>query len=121
MIGNMTCKLCRLQLESPSALISSRNNMGDLWHRRMDHLHHGALNMLKEIVTNLPELSTEHSDVYKGCALGKYAKTTFPRIDSRLKGIFDLVHSYVCKIMYLASLTRCAYFFTFIDDFSNKT
>jgi hypothetical protein len=40
----------------------------------MAHLHHGALNVLKEIVTGLLELSIEHSDVCKGCALGKYAK-----------------------------------------------
>jgi hypothetical protein len=50
--------------------------------RRMAHLHHGALNVLKEIMTGLPELSTEHSDVCKGCALGKSVKTTFPSSDS---------------------------------------
>jgi hypothetical protein len=95
--------------------------MGELWHRRMAHLHHGALNVLKEIVSSLLELSTEHNDVCKGCAFGKYAKKTFPSSDSRSKGILDLVHSDVCRPMSSASLTRCEYFVTFIDDFSRRT
>jgi hypothetical protein len=85
------------------------------------HLHHGALNILKEIVTGLPELSIEHSDVCKGCALGKYAKTSFPSSDSRSKGALDLVHSDVCGPMSSTSLIGCEFFFTFIDDFSRKT
>jgi hypothetical protein len=86
----------------------------------MAHLHHGALNVLKEIVTGLPESSIEHNDVCKGCALGKYAKTTFPSSDSRSKGILDLVHSNVCRPKSSTSLTKCEYFVTFIDDFSRK-
>jgi transposase InsO family protein len=121
MIGIRSRKLYRLQFESPQALISNNKDMGELWHRRMAHLHHGALNVLKEIVTGLPELSTEHSDVCKGCALGKYAKTSFPSSDNRSKGILDLVHSDVCGPMSSTSLTRCEYFVTFIDDFSRKT
>jgi hypothetical protein len=87
----------------------------------MAHLHHGALNVLKEIVTGLPVLSTKHNDVCKGCALGKYGKTTFPSNDGRLKGLLDLVHSNVCGPMSSTSLTGCEYFVTFIDDFSRKT
>jgi hypothetical protein len=89
MIGIRPRKLYRLQFESPRALINSTKDMGELWHKRMAHLHHGALNILKEIVIGLLELSTEHSDVCKGCALGKYAKTSFPGSDSRSKGAFQ--------------------------------
>ena len=121
MIGIRSCTLYRLQFESLQALINNTNDMGELWHRRMAHLHHGALNILKEIVIGLPELSTKHSDMCKGCTLGRYAKTTFPSSDSRSKGILDLVHSDVCRPMSLASLTGCEYFVTFIDDFSRKT
>ena len=42
----------------------------------MDHLHHHDLSILRDIVTGVPEFNTEHSEVCKGCALGKYVKTT---------------------------------------------
>ena len=49
------------------ALIGSDSSCGkelnELWHRRMGHLHHGALMMLKEIVTGVLELGTKHDDV----------------------------------------------------------
>jgi transposase InsO family protein len=121
MIGIRSCKLYRLQFESPEALVTNTKDMGELWHRRMSHLHHGAVNVFKEIVTGLPELSTEHNDVCKGCALGKYTKTTFPSNDNRSKGVLDLVHSDVCGPMFSTSLTGCEYFVTFVDDFSRKT
>ena len=88
------------------------------WHT---YLHHGAFNVLKEIVTGLPELSVKHQGVCKGCALGKYAKTAFPSSDSRSKGILDLIHSDVCGPMSAVSLSGYKYYVTFIDDFYRKT
>jgi len=62
-------------------LIGNNHNgekeLNELSHRRMGHLHHEALRMLKETVTGVPVLSTEHDDLCRGCVLGKYAKTTF--------------------------------------------
>jgi len=54
-------KLYRLQLESPMALIGSNGDkdLNDLWHRRMGHLHHGALRILKKTITRVPDLSIE--------------------------------------------------------------
>ena len=44
-IGFRSNKLYRLQLEFPMALIGSsgEKDLNELWHRRMGHLHHGAL------------------------------------------------------------------------------
>jgi transposase InsO family protein len=86
----------------------------------MAHLHHGALRVLREIVTRVPDSSTKNHELCKGCALGKYTKTTFPNSDSRAAGILDLIHSDVCGPMSLASLTGCLYYVIFIDDFSRK-
>jgi IS30 family transposase len=61
----------------------------------MAHLHHGALKVLREAVTRLPEFSFDQHDVCKGCALAKYTKTVFPSSDSRSNGILDLIHSNV--------------------------
>lgn len=80
-------RLYRLQIDSPMALIgsgdSSRKELNELWHKRMGHLHHGALDMLRETVTGVPKLGTKPDDMCKRCVLGKYAKETFPRSDNK--------------------------------------
>ena len=46
-------KLYRLMFQTMGALFSntSSSDLCELWHRRMAHLHHGALRVLREIVT----------------------------------------------------------------------
>jgi hypothetical protein len=84
-IGTRHEKLYKLMFQPASALChsTSSNDLCELWHKRMAHLHHGALRILREIVTGVPEFSTEHQELCKGCALGKYTKTVFPSSDSR--------------------------------------
>ena len=77
--------------------------------------------MLREMTTGMPEFSIESSGVCRGCALGKYTKTTFPSSDNRLEGVLELIHSYLCGPMPSASLTGFEYYITFIDDFSTKS
>ena len=48
-------------------------------------------------------------------------KASFPRSDTRAKGVLDLVHSDVCGPMSTKSLRGYEYYVTFIDDFSRKT
>jgi hypothetical protein len=76
----------------------------ELWHRRMAHLHHGALRSLREIVMSMPQFNVEHQEVCKGCALGKYTKTVFPSSDSRSSRVLDLIHTDVCGPMPCVSL-----------------
>lgn len=54
-------RLYRLQLESPMALIGSHGDkdLNELWHKRMGHLHHGALRIFRSTVTGISDLSTE--------------------------------------------------------------
>ena len=84
-------------------------------------MHHPALGLLRHMVTGLPEFSSKHSDVYRGCALGKYTKTAFPCNDSKLAGVLDLIHSDLCGPMSVVSLRGFEYYVTFIDDHSRKT
>jgi hypothetical protein len=101
-IGVRDGKLFRLLFQPLHALaVSSDNNrqLCELWHRRMAHLHHGALGGLREVVTGVPQFSTEHQDVCRGCALGKFTKASFPSSDTRSAGILDLVHTDVCGPM----------------------
>ena len=84
-------------------------------------MHHGALRILREIVTGVSEFITEHQEVCKGCALGKYAKTAFPSSDNRVTRILDLIHYDVCGPMSYVSLSGFEHYVTFIDDFSGKS
>jgi hypothetical protein len=94
--------LYRLQGKPVQALVHDSDNLCELWHRRMGHLHYKALPILREIVTGLPYFSVEQQGVCRGCALGKNAKASFPSNESRSKGILDLIHSDVCGPMSVA-------------------
>jgi hypothetical protein len=67
-IGTRHEKLYKLMFQPASALFhsTSSSDLCELWHRRMAHLHHGALRILREIVTRVPEFSTEHQEFCKG-------------------------------------------------------
>jgi hypothetical protein len=123
-IGTRHERLYKFLFQPARALIHSTSSSSDLceiWHRRMAHLHHGALRVLREMVTGVPDFSSEHHELCKGCTLGKYTKTAFPSSDSRAAGILDLIHSDVCGPMSSASLTGSLYYVVFIDDFSRKS
>jgi hypothetical protein len=87
----------------------------------MGHLHHKALPILREIVTDLLDFSIEQQGVCRGCTLGKHAKATFPSNEHKSKEILDLLHSDVCGPMLVASVIGSMYYVSFIDDFSHKT
>jgi hypothetical protein len=123
-IGVRDGKLFKLPFQPLHALALSNNNNRqtcEVWHHRMAHLHHGALVGLREVVTRVPQINTEHKDVYRGCALGKFTKASFPSSDTRSIGILDLVHTDVCGPLSWKSLSFCEYYLTFIDDYSRKT
>ena len=63
--------------------VVSQDDDGELWHRRLGHLHHGALKILQQISIGLPKGTLVQSDQCKGCTLGKYVKATFHEKDSR--------------------------------------
>jgi hypothetical protein len=72
------------------------------------------------MVTGLLEIHIEHDGVSRGCALGKNVKGSFPSSDSRSKGILELIHTYVCGPMYVASLRGYLYYVIFINNHSWK-
>ena len=116
-------RLYKLQLESPMALIGSHGDkdLNELWHRRMGHLHHGALRILRNTVIGVSDLSTERDDVCIVCALRKYAKATFPRSKNKSNSVLGLIHLDICESMSTKSLSGAEYFLTFTDDHSRKT
>ena len=78
-IGKRSEKVYRLHFEPAKALVSSNSSSPDeLWHRRMAHLHHGALNHLREVVIGVYQVHEEKHNHYKGCALGNNIRKPFP-------------------------------------------
>ena len=94
MIGRRNGKVYRLHFEPTKALVStSSSSQGELWHRRMAHLHHGALKHLRQAVIGVPQVQEEKHNHYKGCALGKNIRKPFPQSEHNYKEPLDLVHS----------------------------
>jgi hypothetical protein len=55
-IGSRHEKLYKLMFHLARTLFhsTSNNDLCELWHKRMAHLHHGSLRILREIVTGAP-------------------------------------------------------------------
>ena len=75
-------------LSSKVELVQSQD-IGELWHRRLGHLHHGALKIMQQISVGLPKGKLEKVDTCKGCTLGKYAKSSFHDRDSQAEAILE--------------------------------
>jgi len=122
-IGIRKYKSYKLEFDSHYALATSNGSRDcELWHIHIAHLGHGVLNILGKIVTGMPSFSTEHHQVCKGCALGKYTRDPFPKSDHRSKGILDLIHIDICGPMSSLSIGgKYRYYISFIDDFSRRT
>ena len=84
-------------------------------------MHYGALRVLREITTGVPDFNVEHYEVCRGCALGKYNKLPFPASDNRSTGILDLIHIDISGRMSHVSLGGYEYYVIFIDDYSRRT
>jgi hypothetical protein len=66
LLGVRKDKLYKLQFELACALVcssSSGRDLEELWHRRMAHLRHGALKVLREAVIGLPEFNYDQHGV----------------------------------------------------------
>ena len=40
-------------------MVHDSDNLGELWHKRMEHLHHETLPILREIITDFIEFTIE--------------------------------------------------------------
>eukprot|EP00253_Pinus_taeda_P022012 PITA_22012 len=81
-IGIRVKNLYKPEVDDYAALSSKvelvqNQDVGELWHIRLGHLHHGALKIMQQISTGLPKGKLEQMDTCKGCTLGKYEKYSF--------------------------------------------
>jgi len=93
---------------------------GELWHRRLGHLHRGALKILQQITTGLPKGTLAQLDQCKGCTSGIFLKATFHEKDSQATTILERIHTNLCGPFSVASTAKHRYYVIFVDDFSQK-
>jgi hypothetical protein len=74
---------------------SSSSQLCELWHRRMAHLHHGALRLLREIVTRLPQFDIKYQKFTGGVLLGRTPRLSF-RVVTVDKLIYLIWHTLMC-------------------------
>jgi hypothetical protein len=109
---------CNAMIGKPEKVVSQDDD--ELWHRRLGHLHHGALNIMQQISTRLPRGTLAKSDQCKGCTLGKYVKSTFHEKENRASVILERIHTNVCGPFSVASTAKHRYYVIFVDEFSRK-
>jgi hypothetical protein len=113
--------LYKLTIKPVQALLHDTISLSELWHRILAHIYYRVLPALGKMVTGLPEIQIQHKGICKGFSLGKNVKGSLPSSDNKSKEILDLIHSYVCGPMTIASLNGYLYYVLFIDDNSRKT
>eukprot|EP00253_Pinus_taeda_P027856 PITA_27856 len=124
-IGIRVKNLYNLQVDDCAALGSKAEvvhgqDIGKLWHRRLGHLHHGALKITQQISTRLPKCKLEQTSTCKGCTLGKYAKSSFQDQDIRVGETLERVHSDECGPFSIASTTKHRYYVISVHYFSHR-
>jgi hypothetical protein len=90
---------------------------GELWHRKLGHLHHGALKIMQQISTGIPRGALAQLDQCKGCTLEKYVKSTFHEKENRASVILERIHTDMCGPFSVASTTKHKYYVIFVDYF----
>ena len=93
---------------------------GELWHRRLGHLHHGALKILQQISIGIPKGTLAQSYQCKGCTMGKFLKTTFHEKENCASMILERIHTDVCGPFSVASTAKHRYYVIFVDDYSRR-
>jgi hypothetical protein len=120
-IGSEENGLYRLKGHSETAMAHAIEKSCELWHRILAHINYKALPYICKAVIGLLELKVDHEGICNGCAQGKNIKNPFPKRDNKVKGVLELIHSYVCGPMPSASISEYVYYVSFIDDYSRKT
>eukprot|EP00253_Pinus_taeda_P022849 PITA_22849 len=75
-IGIQVKNLYKPEVDDSAALcmnakLVQSQDISELWHKQLGHLHHGALKIMQQISTGLPKGKLEQVDTCKGYTLGK--------------------------------------------------
>ena len=93
-----------------------------LWHKRLVHIGEKGLRTLhgKGMVENMSNCTMDFH-FCENCIYGKQNRVRFSSVDTRAKGILELIHSDVFGPVPIPSLGKSVYYVSFMDDFSRYT
>lgn len=106
-------------LEEEQIAYQIKENITEVWHKRLGHYHHqGLLQMKSKMMGNdLPEFE-DHIPNCKACQYGKQNRKPFPKSTWRATFKLQLIHTDVFRPQRTPSLAGNRYYITFIDDFT---
>nr|KYP76422.1 Retrovirus-related Pol polyprotein from transposon TNT 1-94 [Cajanus cajan] len=106
-------------LEEEQAAFSLKENITEIWHKRLGHYHHQGLLQLSEkgLARDVPELQDRISNG-KACQFGKQNRKSFSRTTWRASKKLQLIHTDVAGPQRTPSLKGNLYYILFIDDFT---
>jgi hypothetical protein len=119
-IGTEDGDLYKLKVQSDAALTHPTKSPCELLNTIIAHINYKFLPYVSKVVACLPEFKVDHEGVCKGCAQGKNIKNSFPKRNSKVEGILELIHSDLCGPRPSTSLSGYVYYVSFIDDYSHK-
>ena len=124
-IGIRVKNLYKLEVDGCIAMVGKEEELvsqdeGELWHRRLGHIHHGALKILQHISTGLPKGTLAQIDQCKGCTMGKFLKTTFHEKENPASVILERIHMEVCGTFSVASIKKHRYYVIFVDEYYRR-
>jgi hypothetical protein len=119
-IGIRVKNLYMLEVDGFGAMVGKAEKVvsrdeGELWHRRLGHLHHGSLKIMQQISTGLLMGTLSQLDQCKGCTMGKYLNSTFHEKENCSSVILERIHTDVCGPFSFYSTTKHRYYVIFVD------
>jgi hypothetical protein len=124
-IGIRVKNIYKLEVDGCASMMGKEEKFmswdeGELWHRRLGHLHHGALKIMQQISTGLPMGTLVELDQCKSCTMWQYVKSTFHEKENRASVILERIHTDMCGPLSVASTTKHKYYVIFVEEFSRK-
>ncbi|KAL4035165.1 hypothetical protein IC575_003845 [Cucumis melo] len=83
-------------LEEEQSVFALKEDVTQLWHKRVGHYHHQGLLQLTELALDFPKLSEEISSC-KACHFGKQNRKSFPKSSWRATKKLQLIHTDVAE------------------------
>ena len=110
-------KLMFSKIEDKASAALAATDKGFLWHQRLGHLGEASMmKMIQNKMVNGLNIHTCSIDFCGNCAIGKLAKTKFPKGSHRQTKALDLIHMDLCGPMEVPTPSNYRYFMVLVDD-----
>ena len=106
-------------LEEEQAVFSLKEDLAEVWHKRLKHYHQQGLQQLTEkgLALDVLELNDQIS-ICKACQFGKQNRKPFPKATWRASRKLQLIHTDVAGPQRTPSLKGNLYYIIFVDNFT---